>query len=401
MEPSDDNDAGAARGSEPVGERVRIFRRGRVWHANFQQGGKQHRPSLKTTSKKEARRRALKIEAELADGRWKAVKPAAGVAEAVTAYLAFLKAEDRAPKTVGKYTGVLGRVAELAARRKVKDLAGVDLAFLDAYREMRVGEGAQPKTRYTESVIVRQLINFALSRGLLNLDPLRGLRLKKPKPAPQPCWTFGQVQAILAASPCDIRAALTLLAETGMRFGELAWLTWEDVDWDANVLRVQAKPGWKPKTGDMRAVPISAAARAVLQALPRRWRWVVTMPPSARHPGPGRQWTERRLLTALQRVLKMLKLPGKLHTFRHTFISNALLKGVPPAVVREWVGQVDEAIIKLYTHVHDSASQAAMQRLGEANNQPLQPEDSADGTEADSAQNQHKREEAENGRDAK
>src|SRR6516225_9583101 len=80
--------------------------------------------------------------------------------------------------------------------------------------------------------------------------------------------------------------------------------------------------------------------------------------------------TERRLLSALQRVLKKLKLPGKLHTFRHAFISNALLRGTAPAIVRAWVGHVDEQIIKLYTHVHDHASQAAMQRLSDANAKP-------------------------------
>ena len=128
--------------------------------------------------------------------------------------------------------------------------------------------------------------------------------------------------------------------------------------------------------------------RTVLEALPRRWRWVVTMPPSPTVVQAGRPWTERRLLGALKRVLKKLKLPGKLHTFRHTFISNALLKGIPVAVVQEWVGHVDAAIIKLYTHVHDEASKAAMQRLNEANN-PLQKEGNRDhGRENASAQNQ-------------
>ena len=73
---TDDPRAGA-NGSEPVGEHVRIFQRGRTWYANFQQDGKQHRPSLKTTNKKEARRRALKIDVELSTGQW---KPTAGFA---------------------------------------------------------------------------------------------------------------------------------------------------------------------------------------------------------------------------------------------------------------------------------------------------------------------------------
>ena len=150
-----------------------------------------------------------------------------------------------------------------------------------------------------------------------------------------------------------------------MRVEELTHQTWADIE--PKALRIQPKDGWKPKSGDQRAVPRNPVIDAVLAALPRHHKWVVTMPPSARDPRPGRQWTERRLLAALKRVLKTVGLPGKLHTFRHSFISNALLKGVPVAVVKEWVGHVDDEVIKVYTHVHDAASQAAMRKLTEAN----------------------------------
>ena len=113
-------------------------------------------------------------------------------------------------------------------------------------------------------------------------------------------------------------------------------------------------------------MPISPAARAVFRRLPRDSAWVVTVPPSRIYPAEGRQWTERRLLVELKRVLKSVGLVGKLHTFRHSFISNALLKGTPVAVVREWVGHVDPHVIDLYTHVHDAASQAAMKKLADA-----------------------------------
>jgi len=115
------------------------------------------------------------------------------------------------------------------------------------------------------------------------------------------------------------------------------------------MIRIRPKEGWKPKSGDERAIPISSVARQAFDELPRRWRWVVTMPASRFVAELGRQWTERRLLDAVKRVLKKLNLPGKLHTFRHTFISNALLNGTPVAVVREWVGHVDNEIIKRYT----------------------------------------------------
>src|SRR5262249_18947603 len=177
--------------------------------------------------------------------------------EVIDSYLDFLRAEERAAKTLTKYKKVFDRVRELAMQRNVKDISGIDLKFVDSYRRMRTDEEAQPKTRYTENVIIRQLVNFALTRDMIAADPLKGLKLKKPKPTPQPCWTYEQLQEILAASHEAIRPAFVLLAETGMRFGELAWLTWDDIDLKNGVLRIQAKEGWKPKTGDQRVVPIS------------------------------------------------------------------------------------------------------------------------------------------------
>jgi len=379
-----------ADGSEPVGDRVRIYRRGRTWYANFQDGRKQHRESLKTTSKKEARRLALRIEVDLAEGKWKETPKAVPVAEASDSYRDYLATEGRAAKTKGKYNAVLGHVIALADKRKVRDIAGINLSFVDAYRAMRVKKGIAPKTLYTESVVIRQLVNFALSRGMLADDPLKELKLKKPKPTKQPCWTRDEVLRILEASPADVRPALVLLAETGMRFGEMAWRTWADIDRKSNVLHVRPKDDWKPKTGDQRSVPISTVLAALLTALPTTWRWVVTMPPSPTHRADGRQWTERRLLAALKRVLKGLGLEGKLHTFRHSFISHALLQNTPVSVVKEWVGHVDDAVIKLYTHVHDDASQAAMQRLSKAD-RSLHAEGTSNGDpeEDGSAQTQH------------
>jgi hypothetical protein len=81
-------------------------------------------------------------------------------------------------------------------------------------------------------------------------------------------------------------------------------------------------------------------------------------PPSRKHAHVGRQWTERPLLAELKNILRKLKLPGKVHTSRLFFVSNAVMQGMPEATVRKWVRQVDEEVLKMYTHVHDRASQA-------------------------------------------
>jgi site-specific recombinase XerD len=388
------NHADESSDSELVGDRVRIFQRGRMWYANFQHNGRQTRLSLKTTNKKEARRRAVRLDAELDAGRYQHKPQSTSIAQACADYMTHVRTEQLAKKTIDKYQSVLNRLTKLAEQRGVTSLGQLNLTLLDAYRAMRVAEGIHPQTLHDDCVIIRQLVNFALERDMLVVDPLKGIRVKKPKPTPQPCWNQDEVRNILAASPEAIQPALTLLAETGMRIGELVWLTWADIDLDVNVLHIRAKDGWQPKSGDQRSVPLSPVARQLLETLPRVGRWVMSMPASRQHPQRGQQWTERRLLGELKRVLKALALNGKLHTFRHFFISNALQRRTPLATLREWVGHVDEEIIKLYTHIFDDDSQVAMKRLGKANQRSNQIRKAGDSHQGPgSAQNQHNRKE--------
>ena len=370
--------------SELIGDLVRIRQRGRTWYANYQFDGRQCRKSLRTHSKKEARRRALVLEAELIEGRHRPdIKPPL-IADVVDAYLSHSTTEGRAKKTLTKYRAVLNRIVELAGRLGRTTLAELDLVMIDRYRRERVEAEIAPKTLYNESTILRQLVNFALSRGMIRDDPLKGIRIREPKPTPQPCWSPAEVEQILAAADGPYHAALVLLADTGMRVGELCHLTWDDVDPDSNVVMVRAKGDWRPKTGDERAIPMTPRVCQLLQRLPRDGEWVVTAPASRHNAEPGRQTSDRRLLVSLKRLLAELDLPGHLHTFRHSFISKAIAAGVPEAVVRQWVGHVDQDILKRYIHIADAESQAAMRRLSEPRDSSVNhPERDDDDNESD------------------
>jgi integrase len=294
----------------------------------------------------------------------------------IDAYRASLVTEGRAAKTLTKYDFAFMLILEIADRRKVRSIFGVNQAFVDAFRAARKegitlgGKVIQPasmNTVHKDTVLLRQLVNFAFRRGMMGTDPLRGMKLARPKSTPQPFWTREEMNSIIAAAGAVQQPVFVVLAETGMRIGELKHLTWDDIDLTNGVIHVQAKDGWKPKTGDARVVPVSPAARAVLESQPHIADWVFTAKPSRKYPAGGQQVSERRLLQHLQRVLKRLNLPGHLHTFRHSFISHALTQGIAEAVVRTWVGHVDAEILKRYTHVADAISKAAMARLAAAN----------------------------------
>jgi integrase len=162
-----------------------------------------------------------------------------------------------------------------------------------------------------------------------------------------------------------------------MRIAEVKYLTWDDVNIEHKVLYVRDKKiegkrklTWKPKTGDHRIVPLSPNLVELFGRLPRRNSpWVFTRP-SRQSEKPGLQpINDRSVLTHLKRILKRLKLPGHVHTFRHSFISHALIRGVPEALVRQWVGHVDPLTIRSYTHIADRDSHAQIERLFEPHRQ--------------------------------
>ncbi|MFT3880598.1 MAG: site-specific integrase [Gemmatales bacterium] len=150
----------------------------------------------------------------------------------------------------------------------------------------------------------------------------------------------------------------------------MRWLTWDDIDFQENLIHIRPKDDWKPKSKDQRQVPILPELIPYLLSLRRDSRWVVTMPISGQQPHAGQQLTRNALLKRLKRVLKKLRLKGHVHTFRHSFISYSISQGKAEAIVRTWVGHVDAKILRRYTHIHSKQSQEAMLSLSQVVKKP-------------------------------
>ncbi len=363
----------------PVSERVSIYQRAKTWYVNYQHDGQQIRRSLDTANKKEAILRAHRIEADLDRGSVPDQVRVATIGDVCDALLRSAEVEGRASKTLSKYRYVTKLIQQHAERNRRTHVAQLNHDFADSWRADLKRKSLKPKTIYNMLIILRSVTIFALKRRMSDIDPLVGYKLKKPKPTPQPCWSPEQAELILRSAPEAYRPYFTFLRETGCRAGEGKYLTWDDVDFRRRVIHIRPKDSWKPKSGDQRKIPMTGRLVAVLEKLPRRGRWVFPAPATVRYPKPDRQTSERRSLLALKRVLKQLKLPGHQHTFRHTFVSQALAAGIPEAVVQSWVGHVDRDVIRLYTHISDEVSQGYVSRFSAASrtaeSQPNGPTD--------------------------
>lgn len=346
---------------ELVGEFVSIFDRNGNWHVNYQHGRRQIRRSLGTRSKKEARRRALRIEKEILDGSHRGMSRPKSISEVIEEYCRWLESEGRSKKTMKKYRFCFALLENVCAGASADRIDQLNLSIVDKFRSMRFAgsdgvRAAQPKTVHNDTVSIRQLVNFALRRKYLSSDPLSELKIKKPPRTPQPCWTPDEVEKIIATANDQYRSVFRFLADTGTRIGEAVWLAWEDVNLEQGMIYIRAKVGWKPKTGNARAIPMTPRLKEWFRNHCQPTGWVFR--------GKLRlQLSDRRTLAHLKRVVRDLKLPGHLHTFRHAFISNCAIRGVPERVVREWVGQIDPEIIAWYFHLADAQSRAEMERI--------------------------------------
>ena len=359
----------AGREYERIGERVSIFLNKRVWYANWQEGPKQKRQTLGTRNHDVARQKARALEGQLSG----AVPRQAGtfdIAGVVQAYLDVQESNDRAAKTMMKYRDVLNRFAAHCRDAGVRLMHAISVQTLDDFAVRRRRDGMAAKTVYTELTIVRQWLNFAVTRRMLTTSPVAGTKLVKPKPAPRDYWRQEQLDAIVDAARGPYKAAYLLMAETGMRVGEVIHLTWEDLTLDGRtpVAHIRAKEvvagakPWRPKNGEERAVPLSARAVAMLRTLPRRRRWVIDRmngtAATANQPA-----NDRHILAYLKTVLAKLGLDGTNHKFRHSFCTIAVLAGVNFFTLRRWVGHIDEAALKIYVHIADEQAQVTMREL--------------------------------------
>ena len=351
---------------QQVGSKVRMFLRegSRCWHAVWCQNAKERVQSLRTHNLKEALKKALVLDEQLARGVPEFQSKPSTLAQASEEYLRFLTSENRAPQTLKRYRPELARWMKFCESEcGVSRVDQLLKRHLDLYRARRKGEGCAEATRYHESILVVQFGNYLERAGLVERNPFSALHIKRPRPNEQPCYTAAQLEAVLLAAKEPERSMFTVLAFSGMRVGELKHLTWHDLDSEPGFIRVAPKEGWETKNHRSRLIPMHERVKNALLGSPRSNQWVFTARHSQKHPSGGGQFSERRLLSKLKRILKRLNIDGCVHSFRHFFASHCANRGVPPMQLLSWLGHRSMKMLERYYHQDQLESSRAMEKL--------------------------------------
>lgn len=145
--------------------------------------------------------------------------------------------------------------------------------------------------------------------------------------------------------------ALDLLALTGRRRDEILRLKWSMVDWEHSMLNLP-----DTKTGQLK-VPVSAHVLGLLKQIhvqtgaPREGYVLRTN--GTRLRSINRTWENIREAAGIPDV--------RLHDLRHSFASDALMSGIPLAVVGELLGHKEAKTTQRYAHLANHVVRQALE----------------------------------------
>jgi len=279
--------------------------------------------------------------------------------EPIRAFIGFLRAEQRAsPETLRNYASDLRQLHRfLLSRRLVSspiDPNSLSSDAVRAYLQWLDQKGNKPSSLARKLAAVRSFYRYLSRRGMVNDNPVDGMRTpKQPKLLPR-VLTKDDADALMTF-PAGLtvwslrdRAVLETLYSTGARVGELVALDIGDVRELEGLVRLQGK-GRKE-----RIVPIGEMA---LDAI-RRYRLSLPLPSAGVPPRAlfcnqrGGRLTSRSVARVVNRYSSRLA-GGAVspHALRHSFATHLLDEGADLRSIQEMLGHASLRTTQRYTHV--------------------------------------------------
>jgi len=232
---------------------------------------------------------------------------------------------------------------------------------------------AAPKTVRNFCITLQSAWRSARAWHYVAHDIFDGVVLPKPQQAQRFFFSAEDVQKIVSAAKDPHRTFYGLLAETGLRVGELCGLTVDDIDLVRGVLVVR-QSAWRgrlgsPKTAkSVRVLDLSPECAANLTAFLKSWR------PNASRllfaTSNGTPWDANLLLKRhFKPFLRKLEINvphgNGFHAFRHANETLMDRFGVPLKVRQERLGHTDSRLtLNVYTHVAGEDARHAASQLG-------------------------------------
>jgi integrase len=231
------------------------------------------------------------------------------------------------------------------------------------------GSGIRAGTVNTYRARLSALFNFAIRSGECVSNPVASVRratstFVNSSAVAEPWSTTEVHKAIIASTNTQLETFIHLAIYAGLRKGEILALTWNDIDLDRAVIRVEKSLSQRrflvegriksieqvggPKTpSSIRTIPLSAATVSFLSEV--RERSMISLEGHVVSRGDGRPFPISSLGKQFRALCSLNGLrPIRIHDLRHTSAVLSLMGNAPLEAVSEALGHKSVEVTKRF-----------------------------------------------------
>ena len=249
---------------------------------------------------------------------------------------------------------------------------------LEGFKSQLEDSGLAPATVLQYLGVVRCAFNFAIKTRVEGVflfegaNPVKSVELPRPKSKRERFLSPAELDALVDAAVdsgwMDLRDAIVLSVNTGMRYGEIVRLEWSDVDLVHGIITVRHEENRKPGG----PCYINADARAIFDGRKRIRGEARVFPPANGGFMKNGSIYREDITKQFAKVVKRIGLNRGVtdssqqvvfHTLRHTFASWLALNGTDIFRIKTLMRHETISMTMRYAHLIPDATRGAVENI--------------------------------------
>ncbi|MCF8112656.1 MAG: site-specific tyrosine recombinase XerD [Desulfotignum sp.] len=280
-----------------------------------------------------------------------------GTREMVQSYLDFLMVEKGlSDNSIAAYAADLVQYLNFLEKNNIQNLKDADITVILAWLIHLTRNGLSPKSRARHLITIRGLYRFLVNEKYALVNPVKDVDIPKTGQALPKIMSVPEVAALLdtidTTQPRELRnaAMLEIMYGAGLRVSELIYLKTQDVNLEANIVRVTGK-------GDKeRIVPFGARAAKITTEWKDRARPLMLKNLTSPYlfvARAGKPMTRQGFWKIVKKYATLAGISRNVtpHTLRHSFATHLLEGGADLRSVQTMLGHSDISTTQIYTHI--------------------------------------------------
>lgn len=257
-------------------------------------------------------------------------------------FVSYLTGAHRAHATIVAYSKDIEQLLSFLSDMGKKSVSQVEKLDLEGFLKKLSSDGYTPKSLSRKINSIKTFYRFLKNQGYITDNPAGEITHPKYDIKPPRILSKMEYRALRDACRSDIRtyAIVELFLQTGIRIGELANLTLEDIKEKELIVRPLENHA-------QRTIPLNKAGRVAVD------KWFSIRPKGEGHAlfitKTGRSLLVRNIRTTIDRYFKIAGIENaKVNDLRHTFIAHHLASGTPLTMISKLVGHKRLATTEKY-----------------------------------------------------